>query len=93
MSNLALSRIRTGQAAYIAEDREFAVLRKSDLLLGPTPTDAALQAEAAAAAGTAAAAAAAAAEDARNSSVMTTSSGRRIKVCLWKQHVAVRGQL
>jgi hypothetical protein len=80
MSNLALSRIRTGRAAYMAEDREIAVLRKSDMLLGPTPTDAALQAEANAAAGTAAAAAAAAAEDSRNSNVMMTSSGRRVKV-------------
>jgi len=80
MSNLALSRIRTGVAAAIAEDRESAVLRKSDLLLGPTPTDALLQAEAAAAAGSAAAAAAAAAEDARNANMMMTSSGRRVKV-------------
>jgi hypothetical protein len=77
MSNLALSRIRTGQAAYIAEDRDIAVMRKADLLLGPTPTDAALQAEAAAAA---AAAAPAAADDGRNSNVLMTSSGRRVKV-------------
>lgn len=77
MSNLALSRIRTGQAAYIAEDRDIAVTRKADLLLGPTPTDAALQAEAAAAA---AAALPAAADDARNSNVLMTSSGRRVKV-------------
>jgi hypothetical protein len=70
----------------LAEDRESAVLRKADLLLGPTPTDAALQAEAQAAAGTAAAAAIAAAEDARNSNVMMTSSGRRVKVgCWWAQ--------
>lgn len=82
MANLALSRIRTGQAAYMADDRENAVLRKSELLLGPTPTDAVLQAEAAAAAGTAAAAAAAAAaaDDARYSSFAKTSSGRRVKV-------------
>jgi hypothetical protein len=89
MSNLALSRIRTGQAAYLAEDRESAALRKADLLLGPTPTDAALQAEAQAAAGTAAAAAIAAAEDARNSTIMMTSSGRRVKVnCWWAGWVA-----
>lgn len=80
MANLALSRFRKGEAAAIAEDREIAALRRSELLLGPTPTDAALQAEAAAAAGSAAAAAAAAAEDARNANVMVTSSGRRIKV-------------
>lgn len=66
----------------MADDRENAVLRKSELLLGPTPTDAVLQAEAAAAAGTAAAAAAAAAaaDDARYSSFAKTSSGRRVKV-------------
>jgi hypothetical protein len=52
-------------------------MRKADLLLGPTPTDAALQAEAAAAA---AAAAPAAADDGRNSNVLMTSSGRRVKV-------------
>jgi hypothetical protein len=80
MANLALSRFRKGEAAAIAEDRELAALRRTELLLGPTPTDAALQAEAAAAAGSAAAVAAAAAEDARNANVMMTSSGRRIKV-------------
>ena len=56
------------------------MLRKADLLLGPTPTDAALQAEAAAAASNAAAAAAA--EETRNASIMMTSSGRRVKVGL-----------
>jgi hypothetical protein len=93
MVNLALSRIRTGQAAYMAEDREIAVLRKSDMLLGPTPTDAALQAEANAAAGTAAAAAAAAAEDSRNSNVMMTSSGRRVKVKGQFRHVVANCKL
>jgi hypothetical protein len=37
MSNLALSRIRTGIAAAVAEERDIAVKRKADLLLGPTP--------------------------------------------------------
>jgi hypothetical protein len=42
MSNLALSRIRTGIAAAIAEDRQCSVRRKLELLLGPTPWEEAL---------------------------------------------------
>jgi hypothetical protein len=81
MSSLALSQIRTGAAASIAYDRDNAYTRKAELLLGATPTDAALVSEAERAAGNAAAAAAAA-EEARLAASLTTSSGRRVKVCV-----------
>ncbi|KAF6250372.1 hypothetical protein COO60DRAFT_1629876 [Scenedesmus sp. NREL 46B-D3] len=73
MSNLALSRIRTGLAAAIAEDRAVSVRRKRELLLGATPWEEAL--------GLlpgmldAAAADKAAAKD----NTIVTSTGRRIK--------------
>eukprot|EP00878_Enallax_costatus_P014870 GHUV01015565.1.p1 GENE.GHUV01015565.1~~GHUV01015565.1.p1 ORF type:complete len:198 (+),score=63.64 GHUV01015565.1:818-1411(+) len=71
MSNLALAKIRTGVAAAIAEDRDAAVQRKSELLLGPVPFDPAslLSAE-----DLKAVAAAATPEP-----TMVTSTGRRVK--------------
>lgn len=73
MSNLALAKIRTGVAAAIAEDRDAAVQRKSELLLGPVPFDptSLLSPEDL----KAAAAAAATPEP-----TMVTSTGRRVKV-------------
>lgn len=75
MSNLALAKVRTGVAAAVAGDRDAAVQRKSELLLGPVPFDPAslLTAE-----DLKAVAAAATPEP-----TMVTSTGRRVKVCAY----------
>uniref|UniRef100_A0A383VPI7 PHD-type domain-containing protein n=1 Tax=Tetradesmus obliquus TaxID=3088 RepID=A0A383VPI7_TETOB len=72
MSNLALSRIRTGVAAAIAEDRQASVRRKELLLLGPAPWEEALGL-------TRGMLDAAAEKTAAKDNTIVTSTGRRIK--------------
>jgi hypothetical protein len=74
MSNLALSRIRTGIAAAIAEDRMCSVRRKQELLLGPTPWEEALGLTPGMLDG------GAADKAAQKDNTIVTSTGRRIKV-------------
>jgi hypothetical protein len=74
MSNLALSRIRTGIAAAIAEDRQCSFRRKQELLLGPTPWEEALGLLPGMLDG------GAADKAAQKDNTIVTSTGRRIKV-------------
>jgi hypothetical protein len=76
VSNLALSRIRRGIAAAIAEDRMCSVRRKQELLLGPTPWEEALGLTPGMLDGSAADKAA------QKDNTIVTSTGRRIKVCM-----------